>query len=300
MQLKQGQAIRLNHVYTPLTTPAGERDPLRGRNLSLQETLKGRIHEICLAAIEKEVSLAQRNTLGLSLGRVNDPRIVVDLRVEGHPEDHGGYVEIPAGQYVYGDNREPWQLDQAFWISHFPVTYGQFELFINDMGYDDEQWWSDDGREWLRGEKVKEPLLWRAKKWNGPNQPVVGVSFWEAEAFAKWAGASLPSERQWEAAARGPEGCQFPWGDEWTDGTCNSFEAGLEGTSPVGLFPSSRPKAYELHDMAGNVWEWCKDELHGGRVLRGAAARGTLSRIEKQATLHWNAARETPSCLPGW
>jgi formylglycine-generating enzyme required for sulfatase activity len=97
----------------------------------------------------------------------------------------------------------------------------------------------------------------------------VGVSFWEAEAFAAWTGGSLPSERQWEAAARGREGYKYPWGDTWEDGICNSSEAGLRSTSVVGIFPRSKSAPLGLEDLAGNVFEWCTAESGGVRVLRG-------------------------------
>ena len=87
----------------------------------------------------------------------------------------------------------------------------------------------------------------------------------------------MPSEQQWEAAARGPEGREYPWGNKWEDGICNSREAGLGGTSPVGLFPRSRSRDLELEDMAGNVWEWCDSVYREGsesRVLRGGAFLG--------------------------
>ena len=114
----------------------------------------------------------------------------------------------------------------------------------------------------------------RDATYNAPNQPVVGVSFYEAEAFAKWAGGFLPSEQQWEAAARGREGLEYPWGNEWTGGICNSHEAGLRTTSPVGLFPRSKSRDLGLEDLSGNVWEWCDswyDEDEDRRVLRGGS-----------------------------
>ncbi len=118
------------------------------------------------------------------------------------------------------------------------------------------------------------------RRWNAPNQPVVGISFWEAEACCAWAGGRLPREQEWEAAARGPEGCEYPWCGDWEDGICNSNEAGLGVTSPVGLFPRSRQARLGLEDLAGNVWEWCGSELsdsddtkdsNAPRVLRGGS-----------------------------
>jgi formylglycine-generating enzyme required for sulfatase activity len=105
---------------------------------------------------------------------------------------------------------------------------------------------------------------------------VVGVSFWEAEAFCHWTGGRLPTEREWEAVASGPAGHEHPWGGSWENGICNTRESGLLQTSPVGLFPRSRQKELGIEDLAGNVWEWCSDEEDSGggsksRVVRGGA-----------------------------
>ena len=115
---------------------------------------------------------------------------------------------------------------------------------------------------------------------------------WEAEAFATGAGGRLPTEWEWEAGARGPEGLTYPWGDDWADGICNTDEAGLNATSPVGIFPRSRSKTFGLDDMAGNVWEWCsslydpKDRIH--RVVRGGSWIGN-SGVARAAYRYWGS-----------
>ena len=136
------------------------------------------------------------------------------------------WVSIPPGDYRIGDARRAFILHKTVWMTRYPVTNAQYGRFIEQGGYaPDRPWWSDEGREWLVGERVREPRFWRSARWNAPNQPVVGVSFWEAEAFANWAGGRLPRESEWEAAACGEQGLAYPWGDQWEPMICNVREA---------------------------------------------------------------------------
>ena len=232
---------------------------LLGRQATLPADLREAYESLVTTAIQREAPVEQRHTLATAWGRLGDPRIAIDLRVGERPETHPGYVLVPAGTYYYGDEKEAFTIDEPFLLSRYPVTNSQYAEFLKSGGYGERHWWSEEGWKWLREAKVQEPEYWHDPRFNAPNQPVVGVSFWEAEAFAKWAGGSLPTERQWEAAARGPEGLVYPWGDNWEDGICNSSEAGLKRTSAVGIFPRAKSAALELEDMAGNVFEWCVD-----------------------------------------
>jgi len=182
--------------------------------------LKDRYSALALATIEDECPLPARLHLGLVLGLVGDPRLG-DLR---DPEwRKQGFVEVPAGRYAYQDGHQ--EIEQSFRIGRYPVTHAQFALFMEDGGYREWRWWSEAGWSWREEEGVTEPADWRDSRFNAPNQPVVGVSWWEAEAFCRWAGVRLPTEREWEATARGPEGYQYPWGGPWVDGICNTHAA---------------------------------------------------------------------------
>lgn len=249
----------------------------------IPDRLRDGFHRLVLAAIEDEIRLPARQALGLCLGRVCDPRIY-DAR------DARAYVEVPAGTYPYGESGKKIEIEAPFLLGKYPVTNSQYRAFMEDGGYSKREYWSDAGWVWRQKNGVTEPLQWRDRRWNGANQPVVAVSFWEAEACCYWAGCRLPPEREWEAAARGPEGCEYPWCGEWEDGICNSEEVGLRVTTPVGLFPRSRQARLGLEDLAGNVWEWCDSAYNpkeisnpnAPRVVRGGSYNHT-SRILRAA-----------------
>jgi len=157
-------------------------------------------------------------------------------------------VEIPAGSFAMGtDAGEPNEAPAheadlpAFMIDKFEVTNADFAVFVEAAGY--ETYAEKEGR-----------TGWRAAYTEGKDShPVVYVTFDDALAYCTWAGKRLPSEAEWEKAARGPEGFLFPWGNDWDSTQANVKESGLRGTAAVGSYP---PNGYGLCDMAGNVWEW--------------------------------------------
>jgi formylglycine-generating enzyme required for sulfatase activity len=136
-----------------------------------------------------------------------------------------------------------------------PVTVAQFRKYDNANG--NKYNWNEKKPSW---------------GWLD-NHPMVNVSWMEATAYATWAGVALPTEAQWEYAARGGlDGKNYPWGDDWDGSKCaNSVEPNdLYGTKPVESYAAN---GYGLYDMAGNVWQWCADFYDSG-YYKTAAARG--------------------------
>lgn len=189
------------------------------------------------------------------------------------PDQPVDMVKVPKGPFLYGDSKTRETIDHDYWIDQYPVTNKKYRVFILAGGYENHQYWSSEGWKWRMEEKITSPEYWSDEKWNKPNHPVVGVSCYEAEAYAKWAGKRLPAEQEWEKAARGEEGFQYPWGEEFDKTRCNSSESGIDHTTPVTQYPKG-VSPYGCYDMAGNVWEWCADwydEKFGERVLRGGS-----------------------------
>jgi formylglycine-generating enzyme required for sulfatase activity len=141
----------------------------------------------------------------------------------------------------------------AFRLAKYPLTVGQYRQFVDDDGYQDRRWWDAGGF----GD-FSAPDDWESQL-PYPSRPVVGVSWYEAAAYCAWAGYRLPTEAEWERAARGTDGRKFPWGDEPADPKrLNYSESGLNGTTPVGIYPLGvTPEG--ICDLAGNVDEWCAD-----------------------------------------
>ena len=215
-----------------------------------------------LIDVEREPESQARAAVGRALGRLNlDDRKGVGLDARGIPDID--WVEVPAGHFVYQHGKRRYL--ETFWIGRHPITNAQFDAFILDRGYEDDLWWR--GLE----ERVQEP---EAPGWSIANHPRETVTWYEAMAFSAWLShrlgyaVTLPTEVQWEKAARGTDGRTFPWGPAWREGVANTYEMGISRTSAVGIFPQDR-SPYGVMDLAGNVWEWCLNEYeHPKRVQR--------------------------------
>lgn len=178
-------------------------------------------------------------------------------------------VKIPAGEFSMGkdthpqDNARPSHIVYLddYWLDRYPVTCGQYRKFIEAGGYQTRHWWSQAGWQWLQNNPVAKPLYWsEGKEWE--DHPVYGVSWYEAEAYANFIGKRLPTEAEWEKAARWNPIAQtstaYPWGDDFPNSSHGNFDARVGQTTPVNAYPAGESHC-GCYDLLGNVWEWTVD-----------------------------------------
>jgi len=184
------------------------------------------------------------------------------LPISPSPYPLAEMIRIPAGKFVQGsdsiealDNERDrhWVYLDTYWIDRYPVTCGEYRKFMAASGYQNPEYWSTSGWEWLQTEKVTQPLYWHLAQ---ENHPVFGVSYYEAEAYARFVGKRLPTEAEWEKAASWDEKRKqsrtYPWGEAPPFNQCNYNHC---HTSPVDANQDGQ-SAYGCEDMLGNVWEW--------------------------------------------
>jgi iron(II)-dependent oxidoreductase len=237
-------------------------------------------------------------------------------------ERRGDMVRIDAGEFPLGepdaefayDNERPQHLVHvaAFEIDRTPVTNGAYQEFIEDGGYARRELWTDEGWAWREENAIERPVYWtgdgRVRSFDrteplDPDLPVMHVSWYEADAYARWRGARLPTEAEWEKAASWDEDAgekrRFPWGDDPPDESLANLDQLGFGPAPAGAYPDGA-SPHGVLGMAGDCWEWTSSEFGGYpgfrawpyreysevffgggyRVLRGAswASRPTMAR----------------------
>lgn len=148
-------------------------------------------------------------------------------------------------------------LSSGYWIDKYEVTNAAFQAFVDDGGYTQQEYWSEEGWAWLSNKSVDE-LPHNCIEESQPDHPRVCVTWFEAQAYARWRGGDLPTEAQWEYAARGPEALIYPWGNEFDENKANIIDS--TGLTPVGNYPDG-VSWVQAHDMAGNAMEWVQDWL---------------------------------------
>ena len=198
-------------------------------------------------------------------------------------------VNIKGGLYTLGNNKKDFCYDielpehkvylNDYKLDVFPITNQQYMKFIEDGGYETYKYWLSDGWEKVKVNKWKAPMYWEKieSKWHtrdflgirkiNPDEPVCHVSYYEADAYCKWADKRLPTEAEWEKAACWNEERQekttFPWGNESpTQDKCNLLESYHWGCSEIGSYPDGI-SYLGCQQMIGDVWEWTASEFTG-------------------------------------
>jgi len=250
-----------------------ERTPLEGRRLV--------DHGFAFGMIVQHEQQHDETMLATHQLRAGEPVLDAEPLPQSVAPPTEREVLVRGGAFTMGTSTEPWALDnerpahevavESFWIDTAPVTVGDYLRFVEQGGYHEPRWWSEAGWAYRQKVSMEAPLFWRrdgdhwARRRFGVveplpvDQPVVHVSFYEAEAYAAWAGKRLPTEQEWEKAARFDPATgrsrRFPWGDD--DPTPRHANLGQRHLSPapVGAYPEGA-SPLGVHHLMGDVWEW--------------------------------------------
>jgi formylglycine-generating enzyme required for sulfatase activity len=258
-----------------------------------KKQLRRVVHWLTEIVRRGHLHISDRVECGRLLSIFSDPRPGIGIAPKtGLPDIL--WCPIPGGTFQMGEGKDkhPVSLDPYF-ISRYPITQRQFNVFVEKNGYENPAYWKGaqaDGI-WEKGKvKGRWDNEWRnqpvdfGEPFHLDNHPVVGITWYEMLAFCEWLNQQLqshskikiwqsgtiketslaphlrvllPSEAEWERAARAGHECRYPWGDEITPNHANFDETGIDTTSSVGCFPAGENN-YGLLDMSGNVWEWTR------------------------------------------
>ncbi len=290
------QHPRRERPALPLLDPGRSRGyvgDVRGKVLDLLERvpLEGRPlveHGFAFAMIVQHEQQHDETMLATHQLRQGEPVLSAPPPPAAPGEPLPAEVLVPAGPFTMGTSAEPWALDNerpahrvelpAYRLDTVPVTNADFARFVAAGGYDDPRWWSPPGWEHRQAAALQAPLFWlrdgsgwlrtrfgRVEPVPG-DEPVLHVSWYEADAYARWCGRRLPTEAEWEKAARHDPATgrsrRFPWGDdEPTPERANLGQRHLQ-PAPAGAYPEGG-SAYGVRQLVGDVWEWTATDFRG-------------------------------------
>jgi gamma-glutamyl hercynylcysteine S-oxide synthase len=285
-------------VYDAAETPRAERGELsylrradaleymaetRARTLDVLERV-ARVGPVWEMVVQHE---HQHNETMLQTLQLAEPGVLSPERnsLPESPGATGGTVRIDAGPFPLGepdaefayDNERPQHTVDVpgFDIDRTPVTNGAYLEFIEDGGYGRRELWTDEGWVWRTGNAIERPLYWtgdgRVRSFDrteplDADLPVMHVSWYEADAYARWRGARLPTEAEWEKAATWDEAAgekrRFPWGDGAPDETLANVDQLGFGPAHAGAYPDGA-SPYGVLGMTGDCWEWTASDFGG-------------------------------------
>ena len=271
----------------------------------------------------------ERAEAGRVLAQLGDPRSEI-LNCERLV-----FCHIPASSFLYGNEKKKIDIPYDYWMGKYPITNAQYQQFVAAGGYSESRYWRESiKKDYWKAGKFKgnfdrefrvEPVAY-GDSYSLPNHPVVGITWYEAQAFTHWLseqiyifGAEwivdnhesevafkesvankqltilLPSEKLWEKAARGTDGRTYPWGGSSDENRANYDQTGINCTNAVGIFPEGKGP-YGTLEMSGNVWEWTSTLEGTARVLRGgsfevAAWLASCTSHERSIPSIWNRGR---------
>lgn len=288
----------LDHILN-LTASHAELDGLRGWLRDGYDALAGSdgwANEVGASLLTNtEINPQTRVALGQALGLLNlDKRPGVNLREDGLPDI--AWCDVPAGAFLMGSNKkaDPYAyrietpqheviISQAYQIAKYPVTWFQFQVFADSEAYNDPDYWLDFPAGYC-------PQRLENQAFQYANHPRDNVSWYQAVAFCRWLTwqyqtanliteqqeIRLPTEQEWEKAARGTDGRVYPYGYDFEPEFTNVSEMELNQTNAVGIFPQGA-SPYGALDMSGNICEWCLTkygDLQDQQIDASGATRG--------------------------